>query len=275
MSDKISTPHGSGAPANNGLRPMPKVRAITVNDVIDALAAGLADFRKAPVYGIVIGGIFAFGGLFVILSAAALNMSYLSYPAAAGFVLIGPFAAVGLYEVSRRLQTGEPLSWSKILGAIWDQKGRELSWMAFVVLFIQIMWMYQVRLLLALFLGFRSFASFGEFLNEVVSTPEGLMFLAVGHVVGAILSLILFSLTVISFPLLLEEDRDFITAMITSVRAVVTSPVPMIGWAFVVTAVLIVSMAPAFLGLIVTLPVLGHTTWHLYKKCVETPKEIV
>ncbi|MBN8179350.1 DUF2189 domain-containing protein [Roseibium aggregatum] len=273
MSDNTSTPHGSGASATTGLRPMPKVNKITVNDVIDAFAAGLADFRRAPVYGLAIGAFFALGGLFVVLSAAALNMSYLSYPAAAGFVLIGPFAAVGLYEVSRRLQNGEELSWSRIFGTMWAQKGRELSWMAFVVLFIQIMWMYQVRLLLALFLGFRSFASFDEFLTQVISTPEGLMFLAVGHVVGAILSLILFSLTVVSFPLLMEEDRDFITAMITSVRAVFTSPVPMIGWAFVVTAVLIVSMAPAFLGLVVSLPILGHTTWHLYKKCVEIPED--
>ncbi|WJS02326.1 MULTISPECIES: DUF2189 domain-containing protein [Roseibium] len=273
MSDNTSTPHDSGASATTGLRPMPKVNKITVNDVIDAFAAGLADFRRAPVYGLAIGAFFALGGLFVVLSAAALNMSYLSYPAAAGFVLIGPFAAVGLYEVSRRLQNGEELSWSRIFGTMWAQKGRELSWMAFVVLFIQIMWMYQVRLLLALFLGFRSFASFDEFLTQVISTPEGLMFLAVGHVVGAILSLILFSLTVVSFPLLMEEDRDFITAMITSVRAVFTSPVPMIGWAFVVTAVLIVSMAPAFLGLVVSLPILGHTTWHLYKKCVEIPEE--
>jgi uncharacterized membrane protein len=273
MSDNTSTPHDSGASATTGLRPMPKVNKITVNDVIDAFAAGLADFRRAPVYGLAIGAFFALGGLFVVLSAAALNMSYLSYPAAAGFVLIGPFAAVGLYEVSRRLQNGEELSWSRIFGTMWAQKGRELSWMAFVVLFIQIMWMYQVRLLLALFLGFRSFASFDEFLTQVISTPEGLMFLAVGHVVGAILSLILFSLTVVSFPLLMEEDRDFITAMITSVRAVFTSPVPMIGWAFVVTAVLIVSMAPAFLGLVVSLPILGHTTWHLYKKCVEIPDD--
>ncbi|MBO6856390.1 MAG: DUF2189 domain-containing protein [Roseibium sp.] len=273
MSDNTSTPHDSGASATTGLRPMPKVNKITVNDVIDAFAAGLADFRRAPVYGLAIGAFFALGGLFVVLSAAALNMSYLSYPAAAGFVLIGPFAAVGLYEVSRRLQNGEELSWSRIFGTMWAQKGRELSWMAFVVLFIQIMWMYQVRLLLALFLGFRSFASFDEFLTQVISTPEGLMFLAVGLVVGAILSLILFSPTVVSFPLLMEEDRDFITAMITSVRAVFTSPVPMIGWAFVVTAVLIVSMAPAFLGLVVSLPILGHTTWHLYKKCVEIPEE--
>lgn len=284
MNENTTTPgeHGpgtgpatgrSGRAAKDTLRPMPLVNKITANDVIDALASGLADFRAAPVYGLAIGALFAVGGLFVILSAAALKMSYLSYPAAAGFVLIGPFAAVGLYEVSRRLSTGEELSWSAILATMWAQKGRELSWMAFVVLFIQIMWMYQVRLLLALFLGFKSFATFDEFLTEVITTPEGLMFLAVGHVVGAILSLILFSLTVISFPLLLEEDRDFITAMITSVRAVVTSPIPMIGWALVVTALLIVSMVPAFLGLVVVLPVLGHTTWHLYKKCVVIPEE--
>jgi uncharacterized membrane protein len=273
MSENNVSETNTGTPAEPGLRPMPQVKKISVNDVIDALAAGLSDFRRAPVYGLIIGAIFAFGGLFVIFSAAALDLSYLSYPAAAGFVLIGPFAAVGLYEVSRRLETGEEISWSQILGTMWAQKSRELSWMAFVVLFIQIMWMYQVRLLLALFLGFRSFASFEEFLNQVVTTPEGLMFLAVGHVLGAILSLILFSLTVISFPLLLEEDRDFITAMITSVRAVVTSPVPMIGWAFVVTAVLIVSIIPGFLGLIVSLPVLGHTTWHLYRKCVVMPEE--
>lgn len=270
MSDNVSNPHNGEI--NSGLRPMPKVNSITANDVIDALAAGLADFKKAPVFGMTIGAFFALGGFFVVLSAAALNMSYLSYPAAAGFVLIGPFAAVGLYEISRRLENGEEVTWSKIFRTMWAQKGKELSWMAFVVLFIQIMWMYQVRLLLALFLGFRSFASFEAFLTQIVTTPEGLMFLAVGHVVGAILSLILFSLTVVSFPLLMEQDRDFITAMITSVRAVVTSPIPMIGWALVVTATLIISMVPAFIGLVITLPILGHTTWHLYKKCVQFPE---
>lgn len=250
------------------VRPDPIVNTISKEDVIDALAAGLRDFRNAPVHGLVIGAFFAIGGVLVVLTAAALGMSYLSYPLAAGFVLMGPFAAVGLYEISRRLEAGEAVTWSGIFGRMWEQKGRELSWMAFVVLFIQIMWMYQVRMLLALFLGFQSFASFTEFLSEVVGTPEGLMFLAVGHVVGAILALILFSLTVISFPLLMEQDRDFITAMITSVRAVVTSPIPMIGWAVVVTITLIASIIPAFVGLVFTLPILGHTTWHLYRKCV-------
>lgn len=265
--------HTDASTKRSTVRKEPVVRTITVNDVIDALASGLRDFRSAPVYGLTIGAFFTVGGLLVIMSAAALNMSYLSYPLAAGFALVGPFAAVGLYEVSRRLEKDEPLSWPAVLGTMWAQKGREFSWMAFVVLFVLIMWMYQVRLLLALFLGFRSFASFSEFVTEIISTPEGLMFLAVGHVVGAVLSLILYSLTVISFPLLTEQDRDFITAMITSIRAVATSPVPMIGWAFVVTITLMASIAPAFLGLVITLPVLGHTTWHLYRKCVEPEEE--
>jgi uncharacterized membrane protein len=102
----------------------------------------------------------------------------------------------------------------------------------------------------------------------VLTTNEGLLFLAVGNLDGAVLSLILFSLTVVSFPLLLERDVDFITAMITSVRAVVTSPAPMIGWAALIVVLTIVSALPLFLGLLVTLPVLGHTTWHLYRRIV-------
>jgi uncharacterized membrane protein len=131
------------------------------------------------------------------------------------------------------------------------------------------MWMYQVRFLMALFLGLHaSFASLHEFMNVVLTTNEGLLFLAVGNIEGAVLSLILFSVTVVSFPLLLERDVDFVTAMITSVRAVVTSPVPMIGWAACIVVLLIVSALPFFIGLVVTLPVLGHATWHLYSRIV-------
>lgn len=248
-----------------------RVNRISFNEIVDALGAGMRDFRAAPFYGLFFGAIFALGGILVVLTAYAFNLSYLSYPLAVGFWMIGPFIAVGLYEVSRRLENGTPLNWPGILGVIWEQHRRELAWMAFVVLFIQIMWMYQVRLLLALFLGFQSFASFGEFLEVVVTTPEGLTFLLVGNLVGAILSVVLFSLTVVSFPMLLDRDVDFITAMITSVRSVVTSPAPMVGWAIIITLTLLVSMLPLFLGLLVTLPVLGHTTWHLYRRIVPDP----
>ncbi len=250
-------------------RPDPtRVNAIGFDAIVDALGEGMRDFRKAPRFGLFFGGVYALGGIVVLLTASVLHMSYLSYPLAITFGLAGPFVAVGLYEVSRRLETGEPLAWGGVLGVIWEQRRREIAWMAFVVLFVQIMWMYQVRLLLALFLGFKSFASFSAFAEVVVTTPEGLMFLFIGNIVGAVLSVILFSLTVVSFPMLLDRDVDFITAMITSVRSVVTSPGPMIGWAILVTATLLVSMLPLFIGLVVTLPVLGHTTWHLYRKLV-------
>ncbi|WP_037546465.1 DUF2189 domain-containing protein [Stappia stellulata] len=253
-------------------RPDPtRVNAIGFDAIVDALGAGMRDFRKAPRFGLFFGGVYALGGIVVLLTASALHMSYLSYPLAIAFGLIGPFVAVGLYEVSRRLENDEPLDWYGVLAVIWAQRRRELAWMAFVVLFVQIMWMYQVRLLLALFLGFQSFASFSAFVEVVVTTPEGLMFLLIGNIVGAALSIVLFSLTVVSFPMLLDREVDFITAMITSVRAVVTSPKPMIGWALIITVTMLLSMLPVFAGLLVTLPVLGHTTWHLYRKLVPDP----
>ena len=250
----------------------PEVRAISARDIADALARGVADFRAAPLFGVFFGSVYALGGIVVTAMFVWLGMSYLAYPLLVAFALVGPFIAVGLYEVSRRRETGEPLRWGAILGVIFSQRKSEISWMAFVTLFILIMWMYQIRLLLALFLGFQSFASFTEFLIVVVSTPEGLAFLAVGHLVGAVLSIILFSLTVVSFPILLDRDLDFVTAMITSVRSVVTSPVPMVGWAMIIVFTLIFAALPAFLGLIIVLPVLGHTTWHLYRKLV-VPEE--
>ena len=141
--------------------------------------------------------------------------------------------------------------------------------MAFVTLFVFVVWMYQVRLLIALLLGLNaSFSSLHDFITVVLTTNEGLLFLAIGNAVGAALSLILFSLTVVSFPLLLDRDVDFVTAMITSVRAVVTSPLPMIGWAALIVVLLAVSAMPYFLGLVVTLPVLGHATWHLYRRII-------
>lgn len=248
---------------------MPTVRAITTEDIRAAVLAGAEDFRRAPGYGVFFGAIYAIGGLLLVQSVTALHMPWLAYPLAAGFALIGPFVAVGLYEVSRRLELGLPLSWSAVLGAAYAQSGKQLSGMAFIVLFIFLMWMYQVRLLMALFLGRQSFTSLDGFLDVVLTTGDGWLFLAVGHVIGAALSLLVFSLTVISFPLLLDRDTDVVTAMITSVKTVVTSPAPMIAWAAIVTVVLILSLVPMFLGLLLTLPILGHTTWHLYRKAVE------
>ncbi len=245
----------------------PVVCRITAADIAEALGQGLRDFQAKPLYGLAFGGLYAVGGIIILLSLTAFNMVYLAYPLAAGFALIGPFVAIGLYEVSRRRETGEPISFPAIWSTITSRS--EIGWMAFVTLFIFLIWMYQVRLLIALLIGLNaSFSSLQEFIRVVLTTNEGLVFLVVGNLVGAALSLVLFSLTVVSFPLLLEREVDFITAMITSVRSVVMSPLPMIGWAAVVVVLLMISALPYFLGLIVTLPVLGHATWHLYRRIV-------
>lgn len=247
---------------------MPGIRTLTVGDLRECLLAGLSDFARAPTYGLFFGGFFAVMGLVILLSLTWWDLPWLIYPFAIGFPLVGPFAAVGLFEVSRRLETGERLSWSGVLGQIWVQRGRELAWMGMVMLFVFWVWMYQIRLLIALILGRMSFATLDKFIHIVLTTHEGWLFLAFGHVIGGALALILFSLTVISIPLLMEREIDVVTAMITSVKAVMTSPAVMLGWGVVITLLTLAACVPFFLGLVVVLPVLGFATWHIYRKAV-------
>jgi uncharacterized membrane protein len=245
----------------------PVVRRITSADIAEALGQGLRDFQAVPLYGLAFGALYAGGGIVILLSLTAFDMIYLAYPLAAGFALLGPFVAIGLYEVSRRREAAQPISMRDIWSTV-KSRG-EIGWMALVTVFFFVIWMSQVGFLIALSIGLNaSFSNLREFIAMALTTNEGLLLLAIGNAVGAALSLILFSLTVVSFPLLLDRDVDFVTAMVTSVRAVVTSPVPMIGWAAVIGVLLIVSALPYFLGLLVTLPVLGHATWHLYRRVV-------
>lgn len=247
----------------------PKVRDIGPDDVLAALRLGIADFRAAPLYGLFFGGIYALGGLFLLWMTMGTGAAYLTYPLATGFALLGPFVAVGCYEVSRRREIGEPLNFPGVLAVMGRQCSRELGWMAFVTLFVFLMWMYQVRVLLILTLGFKNFTTFGEFLHVVTSTPEGWLFVALVHLDGLVFAMVTFSLTVVAFPLLLERDIDFVTAMITSVKAVTTNPKTMLSWGLVVALLLLAGTLPAFLGLFVILPVLGHATWHLHRRLVE------
>jgi uncharacterized membrane protein len=156
-----------------------------------------------------------------------------------------------------------------VLVTVFRQRERQLGWMAFVVLFIFWIWLYQTRILLAIFTGTSAPSSIDKFLAMVVSTQSGLTFLAVGSLVGLVLALVLFSTTVFAMPMLLDTEIDFVTAIATSVRGVFASPLPMLGWGVVVTASMIIALAPLFLGLLVVLPILGHATWHLYALAAE------
>jgi len=245
------------------------VRDVGADDVVAALRLGLEDFRAAPLYGLFFGGIYALGGLFLLWLTVGAGIGYLTYPLATGFALLGPFVAAGCYEVSRRRERGEALDFLGVLAVMRRQSSRELGWMAFVTLFVFLLWMYQVRVLLILTLGFQNFTSFPEFLHVATGTREGWLFLALVHADGLIFALVAYSLTVVSFPLLLEREIDFVTAMITSVKAVTHNPRTMIVWGLIVAATLFLAILPTFLGLFVVLPVLGHATWHLHRRLVE------
>jgi len=249
----------------------PWVNRVTREDIVAALRAGVSDFLAHPVMSGVFGLFYAVFGLLLVWALFAVGRVWMIVPAIVAFPLVAPFAAAGLYEMSRRRQAGEGFGWAEILGVMARQRGREMGWMAFVTLFVLWVWFYQFRTLLVVILLDSSFSDLDGFIATVFFTPEGWSFLAVGTVVGALLAVVLFSVTVIAMPMLLDREIDFVTAMITSVRAVAESPVVMLSWAAIVAVTLLVSLVPAFLGLVVTLPILGHATWHLYGRAVRPP----
>lgn len=254
--------------AARGRSSLPEVRSVSFGDVFNALGSGISDFFRAPKYGLFFGAIYAGGGLAILAFLNIYNLPWMILPIAIGFPLVGPFLAAGLYEVSRCLATDTPLTWKMVLLTVFRQRERQLGWMAFVILFIFWVWVYLIRILIALFMGFNTPASLQGFVDVVLTTQQGLSFLAVGTVVGAVLALLLFALTVIAMPLLLDRELDFVSAMITSFKTVTQSPVPMLSWGIAVTFLAILAMVPAFLGLIVIFPILGHATWHLYTSAV-------
>ncbi len=260
-----STPPNAPLPRRNSI---PEIRKVTGDDISAALKAGFSDFLARPIMSGFFGLFYAVFGILFVWALVWLGKIWMVIPAVVGFPLVAPFAAAGLYEMSRRTQKGESFGWSEILVVMANQRKREMGWMAFVTLFVFWVWMYQVRLWLALVLQNASFSDFDGFLTTVFFTPQGWTFLAIGTCVGAVLSAALFTVTVIAMPMLLEREIDFVSAMLTSVHVVTESPRVMLTWAAIISIIMMVSLIPAFLGLIFTLPILGHTTWHLYKRAV-------
>lgn len=246
-----------------------RVRKISHDDIKAALRAGLSDFLARPFLSSSFGLVFALGGLFVVASLFYFNQIWMAIPVALGFPLIAPFAAAGLYEMSRRRAENTSFVWRDIYLVVARQPSREFGWMAFVVLFVFWVWIYQVRLLLAVFLGLQAFSSLERFIEVVTGTANGLLFVGIGTIVGAVLASILFCITVVSMPLLLDRKIDFITAMLLSINTVRINSGVMLGWGLAIAVLIFLSMIPAFLGLIVILPILGHATWHVYCSAIE------
>jgi uncharacterized membrane protein len=246
---------------------VPIVRSVAYVDVFDALAQGMRDFRAAPLHGLFFGGVYAAGGWVLLFLLNWMEVNYYVYPMATGFALIAPFIAAGLYEVSRRLEAGAPLTWHGVLASARTAGGKDLSWMVVVTTFAYIIWIDIAIALYLMFYGLKPLA-FTDLVTAILTTPTGALFFLVGNLVGALLASIVFSLTVVSVPLLFERHVDFVTAMITSCKVVLASPRPMLLWAAIIAVLLAISLLSAFVALIVVLPILGHATWHLYRRAV-------
>jgi len=246
----------------------PEVNKVTAGDITASLRAGLSDFLARPVMSGFFGLFYAVFGILFVWILVWLEKLWMIIPAAIGFPLVAPFAAAGLYEMSRRLQRAESFGWSEILTVMVDQRKRQMGWMAFVTLFVLWIWFYQFRTVMVIVLQDSSFSDLDGFFNVAFFTAAGWTFLAIGTCVGALLSAILFSVTVVAMPMLLDREVDFVSAMLTSIRVVTENPVVMLSWAAIISVTMLLSLAPAFLGLIFTLPILGHTTWHLYQRAV-------
>ena len=244
------------------------VGVATFDDVKAAMRAGLRDMIARPGLSLLFGLVYALLGALLIAGLVVFDQIWIAIAVAVGFPLVAPFLAAGLYEMSRRLGRGEAFSASDIFLVIFTQKRREFRWMSFVVLFVFWIWAYQIRLVLALTIHYKHFRSLEDLLVGVFTTSGGASFLVIGTLIGAFLATVLFSVTVIAMPLLLDRDVDFVTAMITSVRAVLASPVVMLGWGAAVGALTLAAVATALLGVIFVFPFLGHTTWHLYGRLV-------
>ncbi len=247
---------------------VPEVLSLDVGDLRHALSAGWWDFLAHPQYGAFFALVYVAGGWLLTYAFTAQGQVWWTLPAAAGFPILAPFAACGLYEISRRREAGEPLEFNSILGVVFRQKDRQIPSMAAVIVVFFLFWNFLAHTIFALFLGKSTLTNISSSLGVFV-TPEGLMMLAFGTAVGATFATVLYALTVVSLPMLLDDrEVDFVTAMLTSIALVRENPVVMLGWGLFIAVVLFVGMLPGFLGLFIVLPVLGHATWHLYRRAV-------
>ncbi len=251
-----------------GASALPEPVVLAPGAIGASLRAGFRDFLKAPLFGLFFSAFYVAGGLVLWLVAAAAGQEWWLMPFILGFPLLAPFAAIGLYEVSRRIEAGEPLDWSAVLGVVFAQKDRQIPSMAMVVLLLFMFWIFVAHTTFALFMGLQALthvtSSFG-----VLFEGNGPVMLVVGSVIGEGFAGVLFCITVVGLPLLLEREVDFISAIIVSFQAVFANLGTMILWGVLIGLLLALGMAPMFVGLFLVLPVLGHASWHMYRKLVK------
>ncbi|MGX9964731.1 DUF2189 domain-containing protein [Roseomonas sp. F4] len=249
----------------------PALRRIGLPDLATALRRGWADFLAAPTQLMFLCVLYPLIGLVAATLAAGGEVMHLFYPMATGFALIGPIAALGLYEISRRREAGLPARWSDVFTVLRAPSLPAILLLGLMLVGLFLGWIWAAHAIHAATLGMLAPEGTGAqaLLGQVFGTAEGRRMLLLGHVVGLGFAAAVLALTVVSFPLLLDRPNTGLgEAVGTSLRAVAMNPVPMAAWGLIVAVLLLLGSLPLFIGLAVVLPVLGHATWHLYRLVV-------
>jgi uncharacterized membrane protein len=246
----------------------PRIRSITVADLRDALARGIDDFMAMPSHAIFLCLIFPIVGL--LLGGLTLGYSVLPlfYPLATGFALVGPLAGIGLYELSRRREQGLEVSATHAFDVTHSPSLAAIATLGVLLTAIFLLWLAIAKAIYQSLFGPEAPASVTAFLHEVLTTPTGWKLIILGNGIGLLFAILVLAISVVSFPMLIDRKVDALTAVQTSVRAVIANPVTMAVWGLIVAALLAIGSLPLFVGLAVIMPVLGHATWHLYRKTV-------
>lgn len=245
-----------------------RLNRLTTDDIRDALRLGLADLGASRTDAVFIVLVYPVIGVVLVAIAFNMNLLPLLFPLAAGFALLGPLAAVGLYEISRRRERGEPAGWGAALSVIGAPNFGALVLLGVYLLGIFLAWMMAAYIVFLATLGPELPVSFGAFVGGVFTTGAGWAMIVLGVTVGALFAVAVLAISVVSFPLILDKDVGVPAAVVTSVRLFRENRRVVLTWGAVVVAGLVLGSIPAFAGLIIVLPVLGHATWHLYRKAV-------
>jgi uncharacterized membrane protein len=243
----------------------PSVRKIGRADLEDALAKGYEDFVTMPSSLIFLGMIYPLVGIWFIVG----NSPHFLFPLMSGFALIGPFAAIGLYEISRRRELGLDPSWRDAFGVIGSHSIFSILSLGMLLLVIFLCWQFTAHSLYVALFGSMPPESFGRFIGDVLRTSQGWKLIGLSIAIGLLFAAVVLSISVVSFPLLLDRDVGLPVAIYTSISAVFKNPFTMALWGLIIAAILAIGFLLLFIGLAVAMPILGHSTWHLYRRVVE------
>ena len=246
----------------------PVIRKIEIKDIREALEEGLNDFWAMPSHAAFLGLVYPLCGMVLAYAPSYQNALQLLFPLASGFALVGPFAAVGLYEMSRRRELGLEISWKYAFNVLRSPSLPSIAALGSVLLTIFAAWITAAQWLYVALYGPTPPVALVDFLQQVASTERGWLLIGVGCLIGFCFAAGTLAISVVSFPLLLDRDVGAIIAIATSIKTVRKNPIPVTLWGLIVAAALLIGSLPFFMGLTVVVPVLGHATWHLYRKVI-------